>query len=348
MIDSSASPQLALLIANTFDEFCASTPYKDLLQCRYKEAKIPANTQLFLSEFPYWLNWVLIVEEDLPDTLVLTPLLQRLAEYAPRSSLYILHAEDDLSMVDSVLDEIDLGENDLLELEMPLLIFFSEEWQYLSQWGPRPKATEDFLDGWLEEHNEFESLALSEEEADQAAHSRLLDTLTYEMRVWYVSQLDYACGREIHAVLEALMIELDSDDDEEDGDDLSGDDMVDSPQDLTSNLTTDSTRNKAADTKGATRKEFTASRESGGSVAEPARSVNDPSAALNDQHVSDGDNGSDSRAVEAAESSTQYEAEQGVPSRESRTANRRSEKRSKSRNQKNSRRRRKPPKSKLS
>jgi len=170
MTDVSAPPQLAMMIGYTFNEFCETTAYKKLLQCRYQEANIQADVQLYLSEFPDWLNWVFLVEEDVPDTLVLTPLIQRLAEHSPRSSIYLMRAEDDLSLLDSTLEQIDLSEDDLLEAELPMLLFFNEEWQYLSQWGPRPQATESYLDSWLEAHPEFETLALSEDGADQEAN----------------------------------------------------------------------------------------------------------------------------------------------------------------------------------
>lgn len=304
MIDSSAPPQLALMVANTFDEFCAISPYKDLLKCRYQEANIQADTQLYLTEYPHWLNWVLIVEEDLPDTLVLAPMIQRMAEHAPRSSIYILRAEDDLSLVDNAFDEIDLGEDDLLELEMPLLLFFNEEWQYLSQWGPRPRATEAHLDGWLERHAEFEPLALSEDDADQVAHARLLDMLTYEMRVWYRSQLDHECCKEIHAVLEHVMIEIDSDISEdnepsEHGDDLAlghnGSDAVDS---------------------------------------DDAEAIDVKDRAPEPETVEESS---------PEESSPEPEAEAVTTNAEKRSSDRRSDKRSNDRKRNNSRRRRKPP-----
>lgn len=209
MTDVSAPPQLAMMVGYTFNEFCETTAHKKLLQCRYQEANIRADVQLYLSEFPDWLNWVLIVEEDLPDTLVLTPLIQRLAEHSPRSSIYLARAEDDLSLLDSTLEQIDLSEEDLLEAELPMLLFFNEEWQYLSQWGPRPQATEPYLDNWMEAHPEFEALALSDEDADQEMHTELLNALTYEMRVWYLSELDHKCCEEIQTVLESIVVELD-------------------------------------------------------------------------------------------------------------------------------------------
>lgn len=226
MIDSSAPPQVACMLGYTFDEFCTTTVYGDLLRSRYREVNIPAEVQQYLVEFRDWLNWVVVVEEDAPDSLTILPILQRMAEVAPRSSIYILSAEDDLSLVDSSLEEIDLGDENLLEADLPMLLFCNDEWQLLAQWGPRPRAVEQYLDGWLEQNPEFATLAESEDDAEQQAHANLLDKLTYEMRVWYISELDHECCNEIKTVMESIAVELDSNDLNEDDVETEADIMI--------------------------------------------------------------------------------------------------------------------------
>lgn len=199
------------MLGYTFDEFCATSAYGDFLRSRYREVNIPIDVQTTLIDFPEWLNWVVIVEEDTPDSLVILPIVQRMAEFAPRSSLYIMSAEDDLTLVDSALEDIELSDDDLLEADLPLLCLCNDEWQLLAQWGPRPQAVEPFLDQWLEQNPEFATLAESEEDAEQQVHAQLLDGLTYEMRVWYISELDHECCKEIRAVIESIEIDLESD-----------------------------------------------------------------------------------------------------------------------------------------
>ena len=196
----------------TFGEFVAQAPRARLLfQLRYQEARIGRLEQDFLVSFPDAQNWAVIVAEDSPDTVVVLPILQRIAEANPRAELRIFDVDNDLQLFESLLDEAVLGdsgsdgEDDASpEIDTPLLLILDEEYQLLGQWGPRPQAAEARLDSWLNSHSEYEVLAEDDSEEAQLAYGQLLDELTLEMRVWYNSGLTRNCVEEVVALLKEI------------------------------------------------------------------------------------------------------------------------------------------------
>ncbi|MEZ4709482.1 MAG: thioredoxin family protein [Caldilineaceae bacterium] len=210
-----SSPALLFTSALSFQEFIEQNEfYGELLCACYKETRLPPAEQLQFAQFPDMLNWLVIAAEDAPDTLMVLPILQRIAEASPRIDLHILCEDDDLTRIMALVDDADLPA-DWDELDAPLLLIFDEEWQYQASWGPRPQAAEEKLDQWLAQHPEYEELADSDDDGAQTTYNQLLHKLTYEMRIWYNGDLRYACAAEIAELLLSIQSESDSDDDEE-------------------------------------------------------------------------------------------------------------------------------------
>ncbi len=74
------------------------------------------------------------------------------------------------------MDEFELN-NDLVEIDLPLLLIFDEEWNYQGHWGPHPQAAEPYLDGWFEQHQEYVSLAEDETPSGHVQYLALLEQL---------------------------------------------------------------------------------------------------------------------------------------------------------------------------
>ncbi|MCB0095171.1 MAG: thioredoxin family protein [Caldilineaceae bacterium] len=223
-----SSPALLFTSALSFPEFIEQNEfYGELLCVCYDETRLPAKEQLQFAQFPDTLNWLVIAAEDAPDTIMVLPILQRIAEASPRLDLHIVCEDDDLTRLMALVDDADLPE-DWDELDTPLLLIFDEEWQYQASWGPRPQAAEEALDQWLSQHPEYEELADSDDDAAQNTYNQLLHKLIYEMRIWYNGDLRHACAAEIADLLQSIQSESESDDEDEadnDNDDNQGKDQ---------------------------------------------------------------------------------------------------------------------------
>lgn len=182
----------------TFREFIEQfSGDRHLLRSRVGEVRVPPAIQDTIVTYPDILNMVLLVSEEAPETMVILPIIVRLAQLSPRILLRILRETDDLSMLEAAVEDLDLEE----EIDLPLLLIFDEEWNWQAQWGPRPAAAEPYLDRWLETHSDYETLAEDETPAGQAAYVQRSNLLLHEMRVWYNSGLNQACIQEIYEVL---------------------------------------------------------------------------------------------------------------------------------------------------
>lgn len=192
----------------TFQEYVQAVDFEQrrfLLQ-RYQSIRISPKIQYALSVYPIWLYWVLLVSEETPDTLMIVPIVQRLAELSPRIDLRIITDDADLAALNELVDEeIDL-EEDLGELDLPHLFVFDEEWSQLAQWGPRPASAEQRLDQWLSTHPDYETLLADEEQEDPARLEQLIIKLTHQMRLWYNDDLTDACAAEFMKMLEDLQV----------------------------------------------------------------------------------------------------------------------------------------------
>jgi len=215
--EAMSSTTLILADGLTFDEFCQASPlYGALLRSRRAEIRIPLADQHYLATHPDILYFMLVVSEDDPETVAVAPVMQCIVDACPRFTLYLMRDEDDLTALNAAVDEIDL-DDDLSELDVPLLLIFDEAGEYQAHWGPRPAAADAQLDAWLEQHPEYESLSDDEEDDAHEQYLQVLDLLTHEMRVWYNSGLNRACISEIRALLHEL--QSDDEDGSEDEDD---------------------------------------------------------------------------------------------------------------------------------
>jgi hypothetical protein len=203
---------LAFTSSLTFREFLEKSPtVAPLIRRRYHEIRIPLAEQTFFLTYPDTLNFIVLVSEESPDTLVVLPILVRMAAASPHFWLGILRDNDNLSMLDALIDEIDFNE-DLGDIDLPLLLVFDEEWNFQGQWGPHPQEAERHLEEWFEHHPEYAKLAEDDTVAAQKTYAILLDQLTHEMRAWYNSDLNRACFQEIRELLAGLLEETELDD----------------------------------------------------------------------------------------------------------------------------------------
>ncbi|MBI3958700.1 MAG: thioredoxin family protein [Chloroflexi bacterium] len=199
-------PIFAFTAGETFHEFCNAQPLElaGLLRRIFASTRIDPDTQLYLTTYPTWLTCVVIVEDQTPDTAMIVPILVRMADACPRLELCILSTTMDLTAINELMDDdLDL-EEDIDDLDLPLLIFFDEEWNQQAQWGPRPVAAEKRLDAWLAAHPVYEKLLEDDSNDDSPALERLVEQLTHQMRLWYNDDLTAACVGEIRAILEKL------------------------------------------------------------------------------------------------------------------------------------------------
>jgi hypothetical protein len=213
---------MAFTAALTLKEYIkANEFYGKMIDIRCDEIRIPPEIQSYLATYPDMLYVMVVAASEDPDTVAVVPILATIVNSSARLSMRLLRDEDDLTLLDGLLENVDLL-TDLDDLDLPQAFFFDEEWQLMGQWGPRPKDTEAYLDGWLEENPEYEGLAESDDDAGQEAYAILLDRLTYEMRVWYNSGLNGSCIREVHDLLVNLQNDGDATEETVNGETVSG------------------------------------------------------------------------------------------------------------------------------
>jgi hypothetical protein len=190
----------------TFQEYVhkLSVEQRPILERRYAAVRISPAIQSYLSTYPLWLYWVLLVNNETPDTWMVLPIVQRLAELCPRIDLRVLSDEADMAALNQLVDEEINLEEDLAEIDMPHLFIFDEEWNQQAQWGPRPQAAEERLDQWLLTHPDYEPLLADDEVEEPERLEALIMELTDQMRLWYNDDLTSACAGEIIAILEEL------------------------------------------------------------------------------------------------------------------------------------------------
>jgi len=203
-----------MITANmTLHEYLAELPQeqRQLMQMRRAEVRLAPEQQEFLLHYTDILNFIMLVSDDAPETAIILPIITRIVAASARFSLHIVRDTDDLSMLEAAIDELD-SEDEENELDLPLVFFFDEEWNYQAQWGPQPEAAESYLYEWLKKNPSYEYLAESNDEKEQDQYWQLTDSLLYEMRLWYNSSLDKACIREICNLLTSLQNDEETED----------------------------------------------------------------------------------------------------------------------------------------
>lgn len=207
---------MATFVSQSFEDFLATAPaLEGAIRRRLLEIRISPADQDFFVYYPDVLNFFLLLSEESPETVVVAPILVRLAQCSPRFTLSVLRDSDDLTSLDRIVDELDLV-SALSEIELPLLLVFDEEWNFQCSWSGHPQQADRNLEEWFARHPEYDLLAESDAPADEAQFGVLLEKLTHEMRVWYNSGLNEACIAEVRALLAALL----EDDTAEDEDDV--------------------------------------------------------------------------------------------------------------------------------
>jgi hypothetical protein len=197
---------LFFTLAPTFQEFLQSVSpaLRARLRSRCHEVRLPPDAQLFFATCEQVLNLVAVVAEDAPDTSIVLPVWVRVAEAGMRFELRIVRdTEMDAARLESVIDDAEIVAS-ILEADLPLLLFFDEEWQYLDRWGPHPQQVEAMLDQWLAARPEFERAAEDDSPAGRQAYARFLDELWLEMRIWYNSSMSTACIEELRDLIASL------------------------------------------------------------------------------------------------------------------------------------------------
>jgi hypothetical protein len=178
--------------------------YRQFLIRRHRAVCVDVASQCFLTSFSTWCYLAMLVNEDTPDTPLILPLIQRMAELCPRMELRYFPESSDLSGLNDLLnDDIDL-ESDLADLELPQLFLFDEEWNQVGQWGPRPQLAEEKLEQWLAQHPQYELLFNDEEEEEPGQYDRLMIELTHQMRLWYNDELTAAAITEVIDLLKQI------------------------------------------------------------------------------------------------------------------------------------------------
>ncbi|MDQ3249246.1 MAG: thioredoxin family protein [Chloroflexota bacterium] len=191
----------------TVREFLEQSPVlAPAIRQRYAEVRIPLIDQTFFVTYPDNLNFIVLLHEESPETIVVFPILMRIANSSPRFTLRILRDDDPLGLLATLVDEFDFT-TDLADIDLPLLLIFDEEWNFQGHWGPHPQAAEPYLDQWFEQHPTYATLAEDESVAGHIDYAALLDELTHTMRVWYNSGLNRACVHEIHELLASFIDE---------------------------------------------------------------------------------------------------------------------------------------------
>lgn len=191
------SKSLAITSALTYREYLESSPEpRQLIQTRLSEVRIPPAHQEFLINYPDILNFVFIINEDVPETTIILPIIQRMVATSPRFLLRILRERDAFFLLEAAVNDLELDDD--TDIELPLLLVLDEEWNCQIQWGPQPAAADPYLDQWLASNPTVESFSSEgENQEEQGTDPGLFDVLLQEMRIWYNSGLDQECIREI-------------------------------------------------------------------------------------------------------------------------------------------------------
>ena len=186
--------------AALYREFVVASSRQDFLEIRAREIRLLAEEQAYLTEYPDTTHWLVVAADDSPDTLVVLPVLAHIVAAAPHLTLRVVREEDAAPLLTGLVDDPALLAS-WAEADLPLLLSFDDEWQFQEPWGPHPQAIEPFLEQWVADHPEAEQLAEDDSPAGQVAYMRLVEGLMQEMRLWYNSMLNQACGEELCALL---------------------------------------------------------------------------------------------------------------------------------------------------
>ncbi len=199
-------PAIAFGQGMAFQAYLRSLPLetRHFMRCRAAWTRLSPEDQAFFATYPLEIRMVILVSDEMPDSMLVTPVIHRIAQSGPRLSLSIVCDDMDLVPLNEMLEEMDLA-TDLEEVDLPLLFLFDEEWHQVGTWGPRPRAAEERLEAWMAANPSYARLLAQEGEADTAELHRLMAELIAQMSLWYNDDLTQATVDEIRELLAALV-----------------------------------------------------------------------------------------------------------------------------------------------
>ncbi len=194
-----------------------------LLRARMAEIRVPLADQAFFAGLTEPVYVVAVAPNDSPSTVAVLPIVARVAAMNPLIDLRVLQEDEGIELLGKIVDDEDFLDS-LPEMDLPLVVLFDRDRQYLTHWGPHPQALDPYLDDWLNRHPDFEALVDDESAEGQTAYVELLEQLTHEVRLWFNSGLNHVCVAELRALFPSS-----TEDDAEDED--AGDESGDEPGD---------------------------------------------------------------------------------------------------------------------
>lgn len=208
--NGAADDSFLFAAAPTYEEYLAGdVMFAPLLRARMAEVRLPAKDQAYFAALPEPVYLVAVAPGDSPSTVAVLPIVARIAACSARIELRVLQEEEGLALLSKLVDDPDILDN-LPEMDLPLVVLFDRDGQYLSHWGPHPQAMDSYLDEWLRRHPSFETLIDDDTAEGQAAYACLIDELVHEMRLWFNSGLNQACATEIRTMFPFVVDDLGS------------------------------------------------------------------------------------------------------------------------------------------
>ena len=208
----SVQKSLLFSLSSTFAEYIASQPsFCDLLRTRRREIRLSPHDQSFFSVYP---DVVSHIGRSSPKTVLIRRRCcpcWRISPHNARAWTCALCAMKTRQACTRCSPTTRNSSKTCQTLDLPLAVFFDDEWQIQDRWGPQPQAIEPYLEAWLERNPEYESLADDNSPEAQARYACLAERLAVEMRLWYNSGLNQACAAEIRELLAGLNEDLGKD-----------------------------------------------------------------------------------------------------------------------------------------
>ena len=150
------------------------------------------------------IHLVVIAEPASPNTVVVAPIVARIAQALPRCDFWAMEPDTGLALARHILRDTDQS-SEFAGRDLPLMLVLDSNRQYLGRWGPHPAGFAPRMKGWFAEHPDARRLMDDVGGAAQyVACAPLAHQLLHEMRIWYNSGLGAECANEVRALLEGV------------------------------------------------------------------------------------------------------------------------------------------------
>lgn len=191
--------------AQTYAEYVQAHPaMAETMRARQQEIRLGPDDQLYLARFPHSLHMAVIAEPERAGTVVVVPLLARIADCMVRSSFWLLDLDTGKEVVRRAVEEAD-PVAELSARELPFLLLLDARGRYLGQWGPHPAGFASYMATWRVEHPEWDSRAAETTPVEMSGpNAKIERCLTHAMRAWYNSGLNAECVAEVCSLLETV------------------------------------------------------------------------------------------------------------------------------------------------